>query len=40
MTYSVVFSPGAQEDIIECIQWYNNEKENLGFEFYLQTDRD
>lgn len=38
MTYSVVFSPGAQEDIIESIQWYNNEKENLGFEFYLQTD--
>jgi len=38
MKYSVAFSPGAQKDIIESIQWYNIEKENLGFEFYLETD--
>ena len=34
MRYSLVFSIKAQEDIIESINWYNHEKENLGFEFY------
>lgn len=38
MIYSVFFSPKAQEDIIESISWYNQEKENLGFEFYDQLN--
>ncbi len=34
MKYSPIVSLGAQQDIIESIEWYNKEKENLGFEFY------
>lgn len=34
MSHSLIFSEGAQQDIIESIQWYNDQKENLGFEFY------
>lgn len=34
MNHSLLFSEGAQQDIIESIQWYNDQKENLGFEFY------
>ena len=37
MSYSLVFSSEAQEDIIESIAWYNQERENLGFEFYGQV---
>lgn len=37
MKYSLIFSPKAQEDIIESISWYNQEKENLGFEFFGQV---
>ena len=38
MKYSIIFSPEAQEDIVESIQWYNNGKENLGFEFYQAAE--
>src|SRR6187399_1698254 len=34
MKYSLIFSEGAQSDIVESIQWYNEAKQNLGFEFY------
>lgn len=34
MKYSLIFSDKAQHDIIESIKWYNEQKENLGFEFY------
>jgi plasmid stabilization system protein ParE len=34
MNHSLIFSEGAQQDIIESILWYNEQKENLGFEFY------
>ncbi len=37
MSYSLVFSSEAQEDIIESIAWYNQKRENLGFEFYGQV---
>ena len=33
MSYFVSIAPKAQEDIIESIAWYNQEKPNLGFEF-------
>jgi toxin ParE1/3/4 len=33
MKYSLIFSEGAQHDIIESIQWYNEAKQNLGFDF-------
>ncbi len=33
MKYSLIFSQGAERDIIESIQWYNEAKEKLGFEF-------
>ena len=39
MTYSLNFSLAAQNDVIDSIHWYNNEKENLGFEFYLYVDQ-
>ncbi len=38
MNYSLSFYPSAQEDIIKSIGWYNQEKENLGFEFYDQLN--
>lgn len=34
MNYPLHFSEGAQKDILDSIEWYNDEKENLGFEFY------
>jgi plasmid stabilization system protein ParE len=34
MKYSLVFSSLAQQDVIEAIRWYNNQKQNLGFQFY------
>lgn len=34
MTYSLYFSPEAQSDLFDSINWYNQEKENLGFKFY------
>lgn len=34
MKYSLIVSLGAQQDILESIEWYNHEKEDLGFEFY------
>jgi toxin ParE1/3/4 len=34
MKYSLIFSDEAQHDIIESIRWYNEQKENLGFELY------
>ena len=34
MKYSLVFSSKAQQDVIESVRWYNNQKQNLGFQFY------
>lgn len=34
MNYSLVFSLQAQQDVIESVRWYNNQKQNLGFQFY------
>ena len=34
MSYSLILSLKAQEDIIESIDWYNQGRENFGFEFY------
>lgn len=34
MSHSLIFSEGAHQDIIDSILWYNDQKENLGFEFY------
>ena len=38
MTYSLAFTLAAVDDIIDSIQWYNNEKKGLGFEFFLAVD--
>ncbi len=37
MSFSLVFSAAADEDIIESINWYNEQREGLGFEFYDQV---
>jgi toxin ParE1/3/4 len=34
MSYRVSIAPNAQEDIIESITWYNQEKPKLGFDFF------
>jgi len=34
MSYWLTFSKQAEEDLIDSIKWYNQQKENLGFEFY------
>jgi ParE toxin of type II toxin-antitoxin system, parDE len=36
MKLSISIVPKAEEDILESIDWYNQEKSNLGFEFYDQ----
>lgn len=39
MAYEIIISPSAGLDIIEAIDWYNEQQPNLGFRFYkyLQT---
>lgn len=34
MSFKLIISQEAQQDIEESIQFYNLQKENLGFEFY------
>jgi hypothetical protein len=34
MSYSLILSRHAETEILEAIRWYNNVKENLGFDFY------
>ncbi|GAB1446305.1 MAG: type II toxin-antitoxin system RelE/ParE family toxin [Cyclobacteriaceae bacterium] len=38
MKYSLVFSSEAEKEIIESIHWYNNQKKNLGFDFFDQLN--
>ncbi len=38
MNHSLVFSQESRQEIIESIVWYNQEKENLGFEFYAEVN--
>jgi ParE toxin of type II toxin-antitoxin system, parDE len=38
MIHSLIFSPESQQEIIESILWYNQEKENLGFQFYAEVN--
>lgn len=34
MSFVIVFTPRSNQDLGESVQWYNAEKENLGFDFY------
>jgi hypothetical protein len=36
MKFSISIVPKAEEDILESLDWYNQEKPNLGFEFFDQ----
>jgi toxin ParE1/3/4 len=38
MNYSLAFSQETRQEIIESIVRYNQEKENLGFEFYAELN--
>jgi len=38
MTFQVDFVPEAKRDILDSIFWYNNQKENLGFDFYNKIE--
>ncbi len=38
MTHRLIIKPGAEIDIIEVLEWYEEEKEELAFEFLEQLD--
>jgi hypothetical protein len=38
MSFTLDFTPAAQNDILEAINWYNTQKEDLGLEFYQTTE--
>ena len=37
MTFKISINPTARLDIIEVIDWYNEQQSNLGFRFYKCT---
>ncbi len=38
MIYQLVFSKGANQDILESIQWYNEQQAGLGIRFNQKLD--
>ncbi len=39
MLYNLFIDPEAYQDIQKSIDWYNNKKEGLGYEFYDTIDQ-
>lgn len=37
MAYKIKINPSARLDLIEAIDWYNNQQSNLGSRFYKNT---
>jgi hypothetical protein len=38
MIYNLDFLPGAEDEIIDASQWYENKKEGLGLDFLLSVE--
>jgi hypothetical protein len=38
MTYYVIIKPQAEYDLLECVHWYENQKEGLGISFLLAIE--
>ncbi|MEI7420603.1 MAG: type II toxin-antitoxin system RelE/ParE family toxin [Prolixibacteraceae bacterium] len=37
MAYKIIINPSARLDIIEAIDWYNDQQTDLGFHFFKYT---
>lgn len=38
MSYQIVFSPQAEEDLEEAVDWYDGKKPGLGFDFAIEVE--
>ena len=38
MAHKVIVKPGAESDILEALEWYEGEKEELSLDFFQRLD--